>query len=108
MADGLGVLDPRLAGLLVSAYALGVMLGAPLMTLTTARMNRRTLLIGLMAIFTLRQFPVGDRERLFDLMVARVITSPEPRRLLRRRIGHRGAPRSASSARARSRRCSWG
>ena len=48
MAEGLGVSIPA-AGLLVSAYALGVMLGAPLMTLTTARMNRRTLLIGLMA-----------------------------------------------------------
>ncbi len=35
MAEGLGVSIPA-AGLLVSAYALGVMLGAPLMTLATA------------------------------------------------------------------------
>src|SRR3546814_13692825 len=48
MAAGLGVSIPA-AGLLVSAYALGVMFGAPLMTLATAKMNRRTLLIALMA-----------------------------------------------------------
>ena len=40
------------AGLLISAYALGVVLGAPLMTLTTGRVPRRALLIGLAGIFT--------------------------------------------------------
>jgi MFS transporter, DHA1 family, inner membrane transport protein len=74
MAAGLGVSIPA-AGLLVSAYALGVMLGAPLMTLTTARMNRRTLLIGLMAIFTLGNFLSAIAGDYTTLMVARVITS---------------------------------
>ncbi|WP_448140585.1 MFS transporter [Sphingopyxis fribergensis] len=74
MAEGLGVSIPA-AGLLVSAYALGVMLGAPLMTLTTARMNRRTLLIGLMAIFTLGNFLSAIAGDYTTLMVARVITS---------------------------------
>lgn len=74
MAEGLGVSIPA-AGLLVSAYALGVMLGAPLMTLTTARMNRRTLLIGLMAIFTLGNFLSAVAGDYTTLMVARVITS---------------------------------
>jgi DHA1 family inner membrane transport protein len=74
MAEGLGVSIPA-AGLLVSAYALGVMLGAPLMTLTTARMNRRTLLIGLMAIFTLGNFLSAIAGDYSTLMVARVITS---------------------------------
>ncbi|HEV2596819.1 MFS transporter [Sphingopyxis sp.] len=74
MAEGLGVSIPA-AGLLVSAYALGVMLGAPLMTLTTARMNRRTLLIGLMAIFTLGNFLSAIAGDYTILMVARVITS---------------------------------
>src|ERR1700760_1547467 len=41
------------AGLLISAYALGVVIGAPLMTLTTGRIPRRTLLIGLAGIFTI-------------------------------------------------------
>jgi len=74
MAEGLGVSIPA-AGLLVSAYALGVMLGAPLMTLTTARMNRRTLLIGLMAIFTLGNFLSAIAGDYSTLMIARVITS---------------------------------
>ncbi|MCL8010372.1 MFS transporter [Streptomyces sp. AS02] len=39
------------AGHLVSAYALGVVLGAPLLAAVTARMPRRTVLIGLMALF---------------------------------------------------------
>lgn len=74
MAEGLGVSIPA-AGLLVSAYALGVLLGAPLMTLTTARMNRRTLLILLMGIFTLGNFLSAIAADYTTLMVARVITS---------------------------------
>lgn len=39
------------AGHLVSAYALGVVIGAPLLAAVTARMSRRTVLIGLMGLF---------------------------------------------------------
>ncbi|MFF4584335.1 MFS transporter [Streptomyces sp. NPDC001388] len=39
------------AGHLVSAYALGVVIGAPLLAAVTARMRRRTLLVSLMALF---------------------------------------------------------
>ncbi|MER6087697.1 MFS transporter [Streptomyces bluensis] len=39
------------AGHLVSAYALGVVIGAPLLAAVTARMPRRTVLIALMALF---------------------------------------------------------
>ncbi|MEV5317466.1 MFS transporter [Streptomyces sp. NPDC052687] len=39
------------AGHLVSAYALGVVIGAPLLAAFTARMPRRTVLIGLMVLF---------------------------------------------------------
>ncbi|GHH22788.1 MFS transporter [Streptomyces lanatus] len=39
------------AGHLVSAYALGVVIGAPLLAAVTARIPRRTVLIGLMALF---------------------------------------------------------
>lgn len=74
IAEGLGVSIPA-AGLLVSAYALGVMLGAPLMTLATARLNRRTLLIGLMAIFTFGNFLSAIAGDYTILMVARVVTS---------------------------------
>jgi DHA1 family inner membrane transport protein len=39
------------AGHLVSAYALGVVVGAPLLAAVTARMSRRSVLIGLMVLF---------------------------------------------------------
>ncbi|MEU5795083.1 MFS transporter [Streptomyces sp. NPDC047813] len=39
------------AGHLVSAYALGVVIGAPLLAAVTARMSRRTVLIALMVLF---------------------------------------------------------
>lgn len=63
------------AGLLISAYALGVMLGAPLMTLTTGRVPRRTLLIGLAAIFTLGNLLSAVSGSYAMLLVARLITS---------------------------------
>ncbi len=50
VADDLNVSIPT-AGHLVSAYALGVVIGAPLLAALTARMPRRTVLIGLMVLF---------------------------------------------------------
>ncbi|MGW0336775.1 MFS transporter [Streptomyces sp. NPDC003011] len=50
VADDLHVSIPT-AGHLVSAYALGVVIGAPLLAAVTSRMSRRTVLIGLMALF---------------------------------------------------------
>ncbi|MFH9857907.1 MFS transporter [Streptomyces sp. NPDC017202] len=50
VADDLGISLPA-AGHLVSAYALGVVIGAPLLAAATARMSRRTVLISLMALF---------------------------------------------------------
>ncbi|MFN7128176.1 MAG: MFS transporter, partial [Brevundimonas sp.] len=61
--------------LLISAYALGVMLGAPLMTLTTGRVPRRTLLIGLAAIFTIGNLLSAISNDYTMLLIARVITS---------------------------------
>ena len=74
IAADLGVSIPA-AGLLVSAYALGVLLGAPLMTLTTGRIPRRQLLIGLMAIFTLGNLMSALATDYYSLLVARVVTS---------------------------------
>ncbi|RPA12196.1 MFS transporter [Gordonia sp. OPL2] len=51
IADTLGVSEPT-AGHVISAYALGVVVGAPLIAAITARVSRRTLLIGLMIAFT--------------------------------------------------------
>ncbi|MGV9555287.1 MFS transporter [Streptomyces sp. NPDC003522] len=50
VADDLGISLPA-AGHLVSAYALGVVVGAPLLAAATARMPRRTVLISLMVLF---------------------------------------------------------
>ncbi|MEU9985504.1 MFS transporter [Streptomyces sp. NPDC007971] len=50
VADDLHISIPT-AGHLVSAYALGVVIGAPLLAAVTARMSRRTVLIGLMVLF---------------------------------------------------------
>jgi MFS transporter, DHA1 family, inner membrane transport protein len=63
------------AGLLVSAYALGVMIGAPLMTLTTGRVRRRTLLIALMGIFTVGNLLAAVSNSYEMLLGARVLTS---------------------------------
>jgi len=74
IATDLGISIPA-AGLLVSAYALGVLIGAPLMTLATGRVPRRYLLIGLMAIFTLGNLMSALATDYASLMVARVVTS---------------------------------
>ncbi|MEU6997006.1 MFS transporter [Nonomuraea sp. NPDC046570] len=50
MAGDLGVSIPT-AGLLVSGYALGVFVGAPLLTLLGGRLERKTMLLGLMVLF---------------------------------------------------------
>lgn len=49
---GLGIDEPT-AGHVISIYALGVVVGAPLIAVLAARIPRRTLLIGLMALFAL-------------------------------------------------------
>jgi len=74
IATDLGVTIPT-AGLLISAYALGVMLGAPLMTLTTGRVPRRALLIGLVAIFTIGNLLSAVADSYGLLLAARVVTS---------------------------------
>jgi len=74
IAGDLGVSIPT-AGLLISAYALGVMLGAPLMTLTTGRVPRRTLLIALAGIFTLGNLLAAISTGYGMLLAARLVTS---------------------------------
>ena len=63
------------AGGLVTGYALGVMVAAPLMTLATARLGRKSLLIGLMAIFTVGNFLSAWAPGFGWLLAARVVTS---------------------------------
>src|SRR5437879_92141 len=63
------------AGLLISGYALGVFIGAPALTLATRRMPRKTVLLALMAIFTLGNAACALAPNYELLMAARVLTS---------------------------------
>lgn len=63
------------AGLLISGYALGVAVGAPVLTIATRRLPRKTVLLALMAIFTLGNIACALAPDYTSLMVARVITS---------------------------------
>ncbi|MGX9965835.1 MFS transporter [Roseomonas sp. F4] len=74
IAADLGVSIPA-AGLLVSAYAFGVLAGAPLMTLGFARMPRRRLLILLMGIFTIGNILSALADGYGMLLAARIVTS---------------------------------
>ena len=51
-AKGLGIDEPT-AGHVISAYALGVVVGAPAFAVIGARLSRKTMLIGLMVLFAI-------------------------------------------------------
>ncbi|MES2552464.1 MAG: MFS transporter [Pseudomonadota bacterium] len=63
------------AGMLISGYALGVVVGAPLVTMAVLRMPRKTVLLVLMAIFTLGNLACALAPDYWSLMAARVLTS---------------------------------
>ncbi|ATZ65932.1 MFS transporter [Acinetobacter haemolyticus] len=74
IANDLGVSIPS-AGLLITGYALGVMIGAPIMTLWFGGYARRNALILLMAIFTIGNLIAAFAPSYMSLMGARLITS---------------------------------
>ncbi len=74
IADGVHVSIPT-AGLLISAYAIGVMVGAPLMTLLLAPYRRKAALVGLMAIFTVGNLLSAVAPGYDMLLLSRVFTS---------------------------------
>ena len=73
IAADLGVSLPS-AGLLVSLYALGVAVGAPLLTALTGRLPRKTLLLGLMVLFTLGNLLAWQAPSYGSLILARIVT----------------------------------
>ena len=73
IAADLGVSVPS-AGLLVSLYALGVAVGAPVLTALTGRLPRKALLVGLMALFTLGNLIAWQAPGYGTLVMARVLT----------------------------------
>lgn len=62
------------AGLLVSLYALGVAIGAPLLTAVTGKLPRKWLLVGLMVLFTLGNLLAWQAPDYGTLILARVLT----------------------------------
>jgi DHA1 family inner membrane transport protein len=63
------------AGLLISGYALGVFVGAPLLTAATSRMPRKAVLVALMVVFTIGNLACALAPDYTTLMIARVVTS---------------------------------
>ncbi|WP_043809947.1 MFS transporter [Rhodococcus triatomae] len=72
MAAGLGVSEP-VAGHVISAYALGVVVGAPAIAALTARVPRKTLLVALMVAFTVGNVASVLAPTYGSLMVARFV-----------------------------------
>lgn len=74
IAENLNISIPT-AGMLITAYALGVMIGAPFMTLWFGRFPRRKALILAMIIFTIGNILAAIAPNYWDLMAARILTS---------------------------------
>ncbi|WPU21945.1 MFS transporter [Cedecea neteri] len=68
------LIDVSTATHAITAYAMGVVIGAPLITLTAARLNRRTLLLCLMALFVVGNLLSSQVNSIAMLTAARFIT----------------------------------
>jgi MFS transporter, DHA1 family, inner membrane transport protein len=73
IANDLNVSLPN-AGLLVSLYALGVAIGAPVLTALTGKWNRKNLLLALMLLFTIGNVVAYFSPNYESLIIARIIT----------------------------------
>lgn len=73
IAQDLGVTLPS-AGLLVSLYALGVAVGAPVLTALTGRWNRKWVLLSLMSLFIVGNVLAWMAPNYASLMTARILT----------------------------------
>jgi DHA1 family inner membrane transport protein len=74
VAADLAVSIPK-AGLLVTGYAMGVVIGAPILAVLTAKFSPRPTLIGLAALFTLGNLLCALAPGYDTLMAARVLTA---------------------------------
>ena len=74
IADGVQASIPE-AGMLITAYALGVMVGAPIMTLALGRIRVKTALMLLMGIFVVGNLLAAAAPGYFTLLAARLLTS---------------------------------
>jgi DHA1 family inner membrane transport protein len=74
IAEGVHVSIPS-AGLLISAYALGVMIGAPIMTLLLARLRAKHALMVLLSIFVVGNLLSAMAPGYWTLLASRLVTS---------------------------------
>lgn len=74
VAADLGVSIPS-AGLLVTGYALGVVIGAPIIAIATASLPRKPVLIGLAMLFVVGNLFCAIAPNYWMLMIARVVTA---------------------------------
>lgn len=73
IAADLGVSLPS-AGLLVSLYAVGVAIGAPILTALTGRWNRKIVLMSLMGLFVMGNLLAWQAPSYETLIIARILT----------------------------------
>lgn len=73
IAEQLAISLPS-AGLLISIYALGVAVGAPVLTALTGKLPRKQLLIGLMVLFTAGNLLAWLSPNYETLVIARLLT----------------------------------
>ena len=73
IAIDLGVSLPS-AGLLVSLYAVGVAIGAPILTALTGRWNRKIVLMSLMGLFVIGNLLAWQAPSYETLILARILT----------------------------------
>ncbi|AJX32937.1 MFS transporter [Burkholderia oklahomensis] len=74
VARDLGVSIPA-AGMLVSGYALGVTIGAPILAVVTAKMPRKAALLALIGVFIVGNLFCAVAPGYATLMIARVVTA---------------------------------
>ncbi|HAT1573085.1 MAG: MFS transporter [Kluyvera cryocrescens] len=73
IAEQLSISLPS-AGLLVSIYALGVAIGAPVLTALTGKLPRKQLLLALMVLFTIGNLLAWQAPGYITLVIARLLT----------------------------------
>jgi DHA1 family inner membrane transport protein len=74
VARDLGVTIPQ-AGLLVTGYALGVVVGAPIVEAAVIRVPRKTALLAMVGVFVVGNLLCGVAPNYAVLMIARVVTA---------------------------------
>lgn len=73
VAESLNISEPQ-AGNAIASYALGVVVGAPVIAVLAARMARKKLLLGLMAIFFIGNTVSAFSGSYYQLIGARFLT----------------------------------